>query len=139
MGRKQVTLKYYDEYLARLKKYTKASGIKLWLDDMESSYSPAARRLRLDTDLEQTHVIASFLHELGHSLDDSLAARSSRSLDKAYTAIYKEKHTPKQMDLVIECEKRAWEYGRKIAKILKIRLGKWYDDYQKECLAAYRT
>lgn len=138
LGRKQVTLKHYDEYLRRLKQYTKASGIKLWIDDMESSYSPAARRLRLDTDAPQTHIIASFLHELGHSIDDTVVPKASKSLAKAYNAVYKEKNTPNQLRLVIECEKRAWDFGVKIAKILKIRLGKWYDDYRSECLKNYR-
>ena len=139
MARKQVKLKNYDLYLAKLKKYTRASRIKLVTNDIESSYSPTARRIRLDTDLPQSHVIASLLHELGHSMDDLLVPKYLKSLDKAYTAIYKDKQTAAQMTLVIDCEKRAWDYGRKIATILNIRLGKWYDDYQKACLAAYRT
>jgi uncharacterized protein GlcG (DUF336 family) len=74
-------------------------------------------------------------------MDDALKDPSQeKAIDKAYTAFFINKATKKQKEIVYECERKAWEYGKALARRLKIRLGKWYlveqeaylKDYQEE-------
>lgn len=139
-GRK---LKHYNEYVRRCKAYAKASGIKVIYKDGDydgGEYDPHRRILRLETELSESSEIACFLHELGHSIDDVWAHSNTFTdkLSKAYTNTYKLDATQAQIKLVIECEKRAWKLGRSIAKLLKIRLGKWYTDWERYGVSDYR-
>lgn len=134
-------LKYYHEYLRRIEAYAEATGvnIKYGPEDGEGSFSPRLRRVKIDPDLSESREIAVLLHELGHSLDETLLDnKTENKLDKAYSAIYDHRHNKKQLKAVLECEKRAWTYARSIAKRLKIRLGAWFDRVEKDCIDAYK-
>ena len=149
MGRKQVKdivpgrdLKYYSEYVTSIENYASACGITIKYDNMdgEGSYEPHKRWLRISPDLSQSCEIAVLLHELGHCLDDTLVSKKMEpKLSKAYNAIYKDKYTKTQLALVVACERRAWKMGRAVAKKLRIRLGKWYDEIQRFCIEDYKN
>lgn len=134
------SLPKYDEYLKRLETFAKALGIKIEYapEDGEGSFSPAHKKIRIDPDLGPSDEVATILHELGHAVDDMLIDDKVYALlDQAYSLVYEDKVSKKQQALVMNCEKRAWQYGRSIAKQLKIRLGKWYTSVERECLRRY--
>lgn len=134
------SLPKYHEYIRRLELFSKALGVKVEYapEDGEGSFSPATRKIRIDPELSEAEEIATFLHELGHAVDDMLIDDKVYALiDKAYTIVYDKKVSKKQQALVVNCEKRAWQYGRSIAKQLKIRLGKWYTAIEVDCLRRY--
>lgn len=135
-GRK---LKRYDEYLQKLELYAEASGIKIEyaVNDSDGVYLPIKRIVRVDPDLPESVELAVILHELGHSLDDSLTSINQhryRMISRAYVAFYNEKATHHQKNLVMGCEERAWANGRAIAKQVRIPLGKWFDEMAKSYL-----
>lgn len=135
------SLPNYDKYMQRLETFAKILGIKIEYgqEDGEGSFSPSHRKIKLDTDLQPSEEVATLLHELGHAIDDMLVDKTiERSINAAYSIIYDTKGTVKQRDIVMNCEKRAWHYGRKIAKQLKIKLGKWYRNQELDCLRRYR-
>jgi hypothetical protein len=135
------SLKNYELYIDKLKAYAKACEISIVYrtEPCDGAYIPTRREVVLDPDLEESTEVAVLLHELGHSLDDSLFTKTyDRKLDRALTAADNGTATPEQVEMVIECEKRAWVYGRSIAKRLRIRLGKWYDKEESNNLLSYR-
>lgn len=138
MGRK---LKKYDEYFDSLETYLMASGMELVFSEEVTGlgeFVPSLRRIVIDENLEDSTEIAVLLHELGHQFDDALKdPKQMKKLDKAFPAFYKGKANKKQKKLVIECETRAWEYGKGIAKKLRIPLGKWYEQEKVEALKEY--
>lgn len=134
-------LKNYEEYRNKILFYAKAMGIKMEFKDVDcgGQYMPSRRRIQIDKDLTQVEEIGVMLHELGHALDDHLIAIPGfTSIDRAYRAVYNKKYSPNQLRIVVECEKRAWKYGKVIAKMLNIRLGKWYDKCTRAAVADYR-
>lgn len=136
-------LKHYKEYIERLTLFASAIGVKIEYVESASSdgiWFPAARKIKIDDDLTEQEEIATLLHELGHSMDDILSAEwhKEKRLGRAYTAMYSKKPTKKQVKLVVECEQRAWNYGRDIARRLNIRLGKWYSVSEQDGLKSYR-
>lgn len=133
-------LKLYDEYLQRLELYAKASNILLVLapEDSDGAYIPSRNMIRVDPDLTDSHQIAVILHELGHSLDDRLVDKKFASrVDRVYSSYYAGKIKGTQLEFLLDTERRAWEYGRAIAKITKIPLGQWYDAAKDYCLRTY--
>jgi hypothetical protein len=137
MGR---SLKNHDAYLDKLKAYAQACEITVeWKnEDGDGAYIPSLRKIKIDPDLPDSTEIATLLHELGHSLDDTLYSKSvMRVLDRAYKAVYHKKPTQQQLQSVLDCEKRAWTFGRSIAKKLRIPLGKWYAAEEAEALKIY--
>lgn len=137
-GRK---LKNYDEYLQKVKMFAKVIDVKIRRKHIASDgeYVPSLRSINIDKELTNSNEIAALLHELGHSQDDTLLNKTYYAkLNKAYIAVYKRKETPAQLDLVIECEERAWLYARSVAKQLRIPLGKWFDNYKKLCIKNYK-
>lgn len=136
-------LKNFDTYRDKLEAYSKACELTLEYRDHDGdgTYFPSRRKIVIDKDLPESTEIATFLHEIGHSMDDTLHSKSmEKKFDKAYKAIYskRKKPTPQQKELVLGCEERAWMYGRAIAKKLRIPLGKWYDEEQTDALKSYR-
>jgi hypothetical protein len=138
-----VKLKHLDSYLERLHNFARAMGITVISNvDVigQGEWLPSKNRIKIDQGLLDSELIATFLHELGHALDD--ISTSSTKLDlrlaKAYYAVYNKISRKSQLQLVLNCEKRAWQKGRIIAKNLKIRLGKWYDEEEADCLSDYR-
>lgn len=138
----EVKLKHYDHYRDLLEAFAQSLGITVTYDDSdgEGAYVPSRNKIKLDPDMSEAREIAVFLHELGHVLDDTTIDYSpTGELDAAYRAIYTKRYSKKQHAIVLRCEKRAWKYGRALAKKLKIRLGKWYDTVEKENLHTYKT
>lgn len=137
MGR---PLKRYDDYLDKLKLYAEACEITIEYKSVDGDgvYVPSRRKIVLDPDLPESTEIATLLHEIGHSMDDTLInKRTEKVMDRAYKAFYDQSASKKQVEKVVECEKRAWIYGRSIAKKLRIPLGKWYDYEEKSALEGY--
>lgn len=135
-------LKHFDAHKRKLKRYAKAIGIKLKYRklDTEGVYGWKSRSIWIDVDLENSEEISALLHELGHAMDDDLTNfKSMFKLNRAYDAIYSPGYTQHQLELVLACEKRAWKYGKIIAKMLKIPLGKWYTSFARESLQSYRS
>lgn len=134
-------LKNFDAYYARLMAYCAASNIKIEYapEDGDGVYIPTRRKIRLDTDLEGAALIATLLHECGHAMDDSLhSKRLEKMYDRAYPAFYAGKATKRQKRVIVACEFRAWEYGRGVARALKIPLGAWFDRHRAAALRSYR-
>ena len=135
-------LKNYIEYLQKLELYMEVLNIKLEYKEYpeDGCFLPQARKIILDPDLTETNTLGTLLHELGHVLDDSVLAGNpiSEKITAIYKKIYKEEVTEAQLGVVIACEKRAWGYGRAIARQLKIPLGKWYNIIENEAIKDYK-
>lgn len=129
------------KYLKRLSFFAYAIGVKLKVNPFkdEGVWLPAVRVVRVDVNMGDTDLIATLLHELGHALDDVLtpSGRKTDKIYKAYRAMYKGRPTAAQKRLVVSLERKAWRYGRDIAARLNIRLGKWYDDIEKDSIKSY--
>lgn len=138
MGR---SLKNFDQYFQKLEHYCQASEIEIQYKehDNDGSWVPSRRRIILDRDLDESTAVSTLLHELGHTTDDYLKdPKQEKKYDKAYKAFYDSTASEKQKKLVIECEERAWMYGRGIAKKLRIPLGKWFNVEEKQALESYK-
>lgn len=135
-----VKLKNFEDYYGRLKAYCKNARIKVKIKelDCDAEWTPSTRTVSIDSDSEGGDVIAGFLHELGHSMDDVAFNGSSPSVTKAYNAYYKGEHTRTQWLLVLEHEKIAWRNAVTIANITEIPLGRWFHRYRKKCLGSYK-
>lgn len=134
-------LKYFKEYKKALKKYAKSIGFKIIYryQDTDGIVVPTRNYISIDKELSESDEIAALLHELGHTMDDSIKyLERFKHIEKAYGAVYRDKYSKTQLRLVLETEKRAWKYGEAIAKLLHIRLGKWYFRYRNLCLNSYR-
>lgn len=134
-------LKHYDKYLDILQIYAKVIGIKIQFTNYEQDgcWIPSARKVKIDPNMSQMDEISTILHELGHAIDDAFEMSGGQGpLDEAYIAMYAEKATKPQKKLVIKAERKAWENGRVIAKLLGIRLGKWYTDIAKQAIDDYK-
>lgn len=136
MGR---DLKKYDEYLDKIKTYAAAIEIKIERKEEPSDgvYLPTRRVIRVDPDLDESEEISVLLHELGHMLDDVIFMTDNDEINDAYSKVYVQKLTKKQLEIVLGCEQRAWDNGRGLAKKLRIRLGKWYDIEEKSAMEDY--
>lgn len=135
-GRK---LKNYGQYLQKIKNYAKALNIKVeWREEEENgAYIPTRRAIVLDPDMTDSETIAVFLHELGHATEfAAYTPKIDKFTDKAYSA---KRPTRRQQRRIMDCERTAWNYGRVIAKKLRIRLGKWYDEHERDALNSYKT
>jgi hypothetical protein len=135
-------LKNYDYYKDKLEQYAAACEITVERKSYagDGAYMPSQRKVVLDVDLPESTEIATFLHELGHSMDDTLLSKSyEKKLSRAYRAVYEKLPTQSQLQEVIECERRAWIFGRALAKKLRIPLGKWYESEEADALGLYRS
>jgi hypothetical protein len=136
-------LKNYQLYLQRIELYAQVLdvGIEYRVHPQDGAFVPTRRKVVIDPDLSETDTLATLLHELGHFLDDTILRDnpSMGKLSEAYYAVYGDKYTNSQLEIVVKCEERAWDYGEVIAKQLKIKLGKWYTDNKKDAIRSYRT
>lgn len=136
-------LKYYKKYLKRLTLFANAIGVNIKIQpaDDDGIWIPHSKTILVDDDMPQDEEIATILHELGHALDDivSTNVRNSQIMYNSYRAMYTSKPSKLQRKIVIAAEKKAWKYGRDIAKRLNIRLGKWYTKLEKSCIKDYQS
>ena len=137
-------LKKYNKYLNKLIDYAVVCDVKVIYKNIpqdEGSFSYSDRTIELDENLSESNEIATFLHELGHFIDDALHPKFTRS-KKAEAAYYSYNCavplTKPQRKVILDQERRAWEGGEGLARQLKIKLGKWYYKEMKEGLNAYR-
>lgn len=123
---------------------TFAKGLRISIvygnTDSDGVYMPSRRKVVIADDMEEADEIATILHELGHALDDMMGFYlDMESINNAYKKVYSNKKaTYRERRIVIMCETAAWRNGRALAKQLKIRTGKWYDDTEAFCLKDYR-
>lgn len=124
-----------------LKKWIGINRIRICYSDMpydDGSWTNYLSRITIHDDLDLKTELATLLHECGHYLDD-YANGEDRAIDRAYN-----KYNAgvllnnKEYRLVYQSEKRAWQNARRLAKQLKIRLGKWFDKEMRSSLAIYR-
>lgn len=137
----EINLKHYTKYLDLLLIYAKVHGITVDFSpkNEECMWIPSTRKIKLDPEMSESEEIATLLHELGHVLDDAFDMLGNvNEVQKAYECIYTNKFTKKQKRLVLKAERLAWSNGKKIAKLLKIRLGKWYTEVQAESINSYK-
>jgi hypothetical protein len=133
----------YETYLKSIRLYCRAIQLKLEFSaaDGDGAYVPSRRIIRVDPELSEASTIAVLLHELGHVLDDTTIKKAKfREVERAYTRLHKAPHrlSPVHSKTIIRTERRAWEYGRVVAKILGIPIGRWYDKTMAGCIKAYK-
>jgi hypothetical protein len=133
-------LKHYQEYRKRIGAYATAVRLRISYSSGGSCYRPDLRWIYIEKGQDNTEELAAILHELGHDLDNNIVNYcNNKELRKSYFSIYAKSSTLEQDALVLECEARAWKYGRSIAKMLGIRLGSWFTKEESTCLAEYRN
>lgn len=97
------------------------------------------RTINISGQMGEAELICTLLHELGH-FEDDCNHKEDPAVVIAYDKLYKDKKlTPIQKNKILLSEKRAWDYGRGIAKKLNIPLGSWYNKSEKKALATYRA
>ena len=134
-------LKNYLLYLEKIETYAQVLDIKIEhkTEPSDGVYIPTRRTIRIDPDLDESSDIATLLHELGHAIDDHFSHGGiDPKTEAAYRVVYNGNPSEAQLKLVVEAEKLAWLNGRKIAKALRIPLGKWYDDEEKDAIRLYK-
>lgn len=134
-------LKHYERYRTLLQVFAKACRLRIrYSHTREDSFVPTRNRVNIEKGQEESEEIAVILHELGHFLDYTTAPEKwTTELDKAYRMAYADKRmSPRNRRMVLACERRAWKYGRRLARQLKISLGRWYDEHEDACLKSYK-
>ena len=138
MGR---PLPNHDIYMEKLSLYAEACEITIEYRDIDgdAAYIPSRRVIKLDKDMPESTEVAALAHELGHCNDDALQDDVLwKKIDKAYQVFYKGSANKKQKILVLECEQRAWDHAKGICKKLRIPLGKWFTEEEKDSLDSYK-
>ena len=136
------SLKHYKAYKQKLLDYASVINVTVEFKSEagDGIYMPSKRKIRIDDDLDESTEIATFLHELGHAVDDLMSNGLHGSyVSTAYNCVYNGKPTAIQLGKVVKCEEIAWSKGRGIAKKLGIRLGKWYTEEEKAGLKDYKS
>jgi len=129
---------------AKVLKYAQGVGIRVVhkddSDDGDGVYMQSRSKIVIDSENHIHIMLYALLHELGHHLSDQFYERRVGSeLDKAYKRCYTNKKMSRlHQNLVVACERRAWDHGEIIAKMLKIKLGKAYKRYRYENLRTYK-
>jgi hypothetical protein len=132
----------YGVYMSRLRKFAKSVKMKIKIKvstDEGGAYIPSMRLIVLDSDNSKADMLAALLHELGHFIDHTIIkTRYTSELERAYKKVYTSKSTLRQKQLVLDCEKAAWQVGKNLAKQLDIPLGKWFYKVKRYCIHEYR-
>lgn len=142
-------LKNYHKYLNILLDYAKLCKVTIWTKSLKNEYTgefvPSGRFINLSDDLDDSEEIATILHELGHFYDQQADEdfNNNFQLNRAYNRMHrlgdKATFTKKEKQMILECEARAWNHGRVIAKKFKIPLGSWYDAEELAGLSEYQS
>lgn len=104
----------------------------------EGKFTEEDRHIDLSWEMNQKELLATLLHELGHFEDYMVV--SSKKLDRAYNLLNEDKPiTLIEKRLIVKCEKRAWAFGRILAKKFNIPLGYWYSREEQKALATYKA
>lgn len=146
-------MKNFNLYFNKLLEFSKVCNVSVFLEngvslkETDSSielgeFDPRRRTISLNSGISERAQIATFLHELGHFYDHIKDPKfsNSKKLIRAYSCYISEiPVSAEDKRRIIECERRAWNYGRVIAKILKIPTGRWYEKERKEGMSFYRS
>lgn len=144
-------IKNYNIYLNKLLDYCKLVNVVVYdaklKNDKDDSYFTGEYRTRgrvikLEESLTQKETLAVLLHEIGHFIDEMFDPEKAnhKNLLSAYQKFFSNKPmTHKQKLLIIDCETTAWNYGRVLAKKLKIPVGDWFEKEMMAGLAEYNS
>lgn len=146
-------MKNYNLYFNKLLEFAKVCNVSVYLENGGSlkeddsyvdlgQFDPRRKIISLNSRNPESAQIATFLHELGHFYDHMKDPKfsNSRKLNKAYIDSSSQKPiTLQEKKRLIECERRAWNYGKVIAKILGIPLGKWFKKERSGGMSFYRS
>ena len=137
-------LKNYKSYLKKIKAYARLCNVKIIFRkevDGTGEYRPSRREVVIERGLNQSEIISTLLHELGHFIDDlrnPLNHFSNRFHNDGRTAIERDRDlTMLQKKRVLKLEKEAWKNGRALASQLNIPLGQWFSKDEKSSLNSY--
>ena len=147
-------MKNFELYYNKLLDFSRLCGVSVYLffdESGESSkyhndlvdlgeFDPVKRSISVNANMPKSSQIAVFLHELGHFYDHMADPRryASKKLIGAYSSYLLEKPiSPKNLKIVVDCEKRAWHHGKAIARVLKIPLGRWYEKERQLGLSVF--
>lgn len=137
----EMNLKHYDKYLNKLTVFANSLGyyVVYRLEESDGLFVPSNRRIVLDKELSEANTVAVFLHELGHAFQHyfkHIKKAEYARLERAYTA---KRPTKAQEKLTLAYEKEAWEIGKLIAAVLKIKLGTWYDEIARYYVTSHKA
>lgn len=124
---------------AKLTVFATSLGIEIVSEDEpgEAAWVPSRNVIKIDPDLEGAEALAALLHELGHALDQIVNGFPSEAIERAYANTRISQTSIEDRELMLKHETDAWRIGRALAKRLKIRLGRWFDDYAHNCIKLY--
>jgi hypothetical protein len=137
-------LKNYKPYLRQIKRYAKLCNVEIVFKkevDGVGEYVPNRRRVALEKGLDQSAIISTLLHELGHFIDDFRNPENNlnnKFHNDGRTAIEREREmTSQQKKKILKIEREAWKNGRALARQLNIPLGSWFYRDEKSSLNSY--
>lgn len=127
--------------LLKLIVYANSLGVRVqFIPGSDDKYVPSKKLIVIDAhpdDMEEDLII-SLLHEIGHVYDETKHTAKDDMLENlTYPRIYNNP-TKQVIRWAVMFERRAWKYGKKIAKELEIPISKEYDAQQKICLLSYK-
>ena len=135
-------LKHYDKYFKIIEKFAKAINLKIERKSVagDGAFIHSRSKIVIDQDLEQSSEIAVLLHELGHAIDLSRQDEFETAVyNLAYNAVYDDNLcTEKHLQEVLKWEISAWKTARGLASLLKIKLGEWFDEEERDGLDSYK-
>ncbi len=133
----------FTKYLLKLVTHANLHGIKVQFKvGEEDRYIPSRNLIIIDGDIEDydEDTLISLLHELGHVYDrEHHTPKDIPKFNKAYPTIYNSNPPKSIVKYALMFERRAWRYGKDIAKRLGITLSSEYDKQAKLCIQDYRN
>lgn len=131
----------FTKYLLKLVTYANLQGIKVqFKENTEDRFIPSKNLIIIEGDIEDYNeeLLIALLHELGHVYDDQRQTpKDIKKCNQTYPRIYAKNPPMRIIKNALMFERRAWRYGKLIAKNLGITLTKMYKQQQEECLLAY--
>lgn len=142
MAKKTGSIKNFNVYYNKLLDYAKLMSITIYFHKIEDQGTFFNRTIYLDKTLNEKQILAVLLHELGHFIDEMINPKRyiSKRAVQAYTLLAKNKEmTQLQKQNILIIEKAACEYGKVLAKKLKIKTGSWYKKEMDELINTYKS